>query len=282
MKGLLVFFAKRYIAGDERKDAINVVRHLNALGILATIDHLGENVTEPSHAEEAVNEYLGLLDDIKAAKVNSAVSLKLTHLGLDISKELTEKNAETIIKRATELDNFVTFDMEGSAYTQKTIDIFLRLHEKYPKTRIAIQSYLYRSASDIRLLIEKRASVRLVKGAYKEPPQIAFPKKRDVDKSYEEIMKNLLLKGGPPAIATHDERLINEAIRFAEENHIPKERFEFQMLLGIKRTLQKRLADSGYRVRVYVPYGTYWLPYTLRRFRERKENIFFVIRNIFD
>ena len=282
MKGLLLFFAKRYIAGDESKDAINVVKHLNALGILATIDHLGENVTEPSHAEGAVNEYLGLLDDIKAAKVNSAVSLKLTHLGLDISKELTEKNAEAIIKRATELDNFVTFDMEGSAYTQKTIDIFLRLHEKYPKTMIAIQSYLYRSASDIRLLIEKRASVRLVKGAYKEPPQIAFPKKRDVDKSYEEIMKNLLLKGGPPAIATHDERLINEAIRFAEENHIPKERFEFQMLLGIKRTLQKRLADSGYRVRVYVPYGTHWLPYTLRRFRERKENIFFVIRNIFD
>src|SRR3989304_18564 len=277
MKGLLFFFAKRYIAGDESKDAINVVKHLNALGILATIDHLGENVTEPSHAEEAVNEYLRLFDDIKAAKVNSAVSLKLTHLGPNLSKELTEKNAEAIIKRATELDNFVTLDMEGSAYTQKTIDIFLRLHEKYPKTMIAIQSYLYRSASDIRLLIEKRASVRLVKGAYKEPPQIAFPKKRDVD-----IMKNLLLKGGPPAIATHDERLINEALRFVEENHIPKERFEFQMLLGIKRTLQKRLADSGYRVRVYVPYGTHWLPYTLRRFRERKENIFFVIRNIFD
>lgn len=282
MKGLLVFFAKRYIAGDERKDAIDVVKRLNALGILAVIDHLGENVTEPSRAEEAANEYLRLLDDIKDAGVKSEVSLKLTHLGLDISKELTEKNAETIIKKATELDNFVTFDMEGSAYTQKTIDIFLRLHEKYPKTRIAIQSYLYRSASDIRLLIEKGASVRLVKGAYKEPPQIAFPKKKDVDKSYEETMKSLLLKGAPPAIATHDERLINEAIRFAEEKRIPKERFEFQMLLGIKRTLQKRLADSGYRVRVYVPYGTHWLPYTLRRFRERKENIFFVIRNIFD
>lgn len=282
MKGLLAFFAKRYIAGEERKDAIRVVRHLNSQGILATIDNLGEHVKEPSHAEDAVREYLGLLDDIRDGGVNSSVSLKLTHFGLDISDEIAEGNLRGIIKKASELNNFVTFDMEGSRYTQRTIDTFLRLHEKYTNIGIAIQSYLYRSPMDVRLLIEKGASVRLVKGAYKEPTQIAFPKKRDVDKNFEELMKSLLLKGNYPAIATHDERLINEAIRFADENGIPKERFEFQMLLGIKRKLQKRLADSGYKVRVYIPYGADWLPYTLRRLRERKENLFFVIKNLFD
>ena len=282
MKGLLAFFAKRYIAGEERKDAIRVVRHLNSQGILATIDNLGEHVKEPSHAEDAVREYLSLLDDIRDGGVNSSVSLKLTHFGLDISDEIAEGNLRGIIKKASELNNFVTFDMEGSRYTQRTIDTFLRLHEKYTNIGIAIQSYLYRSPMDVRLLIEKGASVRLVKGAYKEPTQIAFPKKRDVDKNFEELMKSLLLKGNYPAIATHDERLINEAIRFADENGIPKERFEFQMLLGIKRKLQKRLADSGYKVRVYIPYGADWLPYTLRRLRERKENLFFVIKNLFE
>lgn len=282
MKGLLAFFAKRYIAGEERKDAIRVVRHLNSQGILATIDNLGEHVKEPSHAEDAVREYLGLLDDIRDGGVNSSVSLKLTHFGLDISDEIAEGNLRVIIKKASELNNFVTFDMEASRYSQRTIDTFLRLHEKYTNIGIAIQSYLYRSQMDVRLLIEKGGSVRLVKGAYKEPAQIAFPKKRDVDKNFEELMKSLLLKGNYPAIATHDERLINEAIRFADENGIPKERFEFQMLLGIKRKLQKRLADSGYKVRVYIPYGADWLPYTLRRLRERKENLFFVIKNIFD
>lgn len=282
MKGLLAFFAKRYIAGEERKDAIRVVRHLNSQGILATIDNLGEHVKEPSHAEDAVREYLGLLDDIMDGGVNSSVSLKLTHFGLDISDEIAEGNLRVIIKKASELNNFVTFDMEGSRYTQRTIDTFLRLHEKYTNIGIAIQSYLYRSQMDVRLLIEKGASVRLVKGAYKEPAQIGFPKKRDVDKNFEELMKSLLLKGNYPAIATHDERLINEAIRFADENGIPKERFEFQMLLGIKRKLQKRLADSGYKVRVYIPYGADWLPYTLRRLSERKENLFFVIKNLFD
>ncbi len=282
MKGLISFFAKRYIAGEERKDAIEVIRRLNAHGILATIDSLGEHVKDISHAEEAVREYLGLLDDIREAGVGSTVSMKLSHLGLDISDEIAERNAEAVIKRAFELGNSVTFDMEGSRYTRKTIDIFLRLHERYPNTAIAIQSYLYRSASDVKLLIEKGASVRLVKGAYKEPPDIAFPKKRDVDRNFEELMKSLLLKGKNPAIATHDERLINEAVRFAEENRIPKDRFEFQMLLGIKRSLQRRLSDLGYRVRAYVPYGPDWLPYMLRRMRERRENLFFVIKNIFD
>ncbi len=282
MKSLLAFFAKRYIAGTERNDAIEAARRLGSIGILATIDHLGENVKNPSEAQAVADEYLSLLDEIKTSNVDSTVSLKLTHLGLDISNELAEKNAGKIIEEALLHDNFVRFDMEGSAYTQRTIDIFLKLREKHPNVGIAIQSCLYRSGADMELLIKKGASVRLIKGAYKEPPDIAFKDKKDVDKSFEVLMKELLLKGNRPAIATHDLRLINEAIKFVRENNIPKDCFEFQMLLGIKRTLQKKLANEGYRMRVYVPYGKDWLPYTMRRLMERKENVFFVVRNIFD
>ncbi|MBI5491434.1 MAG: proline dehydrogenase family protein [Deltaproteobacteria bacterium] len=282
MKGLLFFFAKRYIAGTDKNDAIGAALRLNKDGILATIDHLGENVKSGPEAQAVTNEYLALLDGIKATGAASTVSLKLTHLGLDISNDLAAKNAETIIEKAAGCDNFVRFDMEGSAYTQKTLDIFLKLHGKYRNMGIAIQSYLLRSRADIELLIKKGASVRLVKGAYKEPPEIAFRDKKDVDKNFDSIMKELLSKGFKPAIATHDEKLIDEAKRFADKNDIPKDRFEFQMLLGIKRGLQKRLADEGYRVRVYVPYGRDWLPYTIRRLKERKENIYFVVRNIFD
>ncbi|MCR4288112.1 MAG: proline dehydrogenase family protein [Deltaproteobacteria bacterium] len=282
MKGFLVHLAKRYIAGDELKDAIEAALALNRDGILATIDNLGENVKAKAEADEAAREYLALLDGIQKAKADSTVSLKLTHMGLDISEKLAKENAEKIIRKAGKLGNFVRFDMEGSAYTERTIGIFLSLHKKYPNTGIAIQSALKRSADDIKTLIKEKASVRLVKGAYKEPPEIAFEEKEAVDRSYERLMKELLLKGTRPAIATHDERLINEAIDFVEKNGIPKDSFEFQMLLGIKRSLQKRLAKEGYRVRVYVPYGRNWLPYTLRRLRERKENLYFVVKNIFD
>ncbi len=279
---LLSFFARRYIAGETRKDAIVAVKRLNGSGILATIDNLGENVKDAAETKESVKEYLGLLDEINEADVNSTISLKLTHLGLDISGELAEKNAGTIIERARTRKNFVRLDMEGSAFTQKTIDMAVRLHRLYPNVGVAVQSYLKRSASDVDLLIKEGVSVRLVKGAYKEPPEIAFEAKSDVDRNYEALMKKLLLDGVRPAVATHDEKLINEAIRFAEENNIPKDRFEFQMLLGIKRTLQKKLAKEGYTVRVYVPYGKDWLPYTLRRLGERKENFLFVVKNIFD
>ncbi|MCR4287468.1 MAG: proline dehydrogenase family protein, partial [Deltaproteobacteria bacterium] len=242
----------------------------------------GENVKAKAEADEAVREYLALLDGIQKAKADSTVSLKLTHMGLNISEKLAKENAEKIIRKAEKLNNFVRFDMEGSAYTERTIGIFLSLHKKYPNTGIAIQSALKRSADDIETLIREKASVRLVKGAYKEPPEIAFEEKEAVDRNYEKLMKKLLLKGTRPAIATHDERLIDEAIDFVEKNGIPKDSFEFQMLLGIKRSLQKRLAKEGYSVRVYVPYGRNWLPYTLRRLRERKENLYFVVKNIFD
>jgi len=279
---LLTFLAGRYIAGATRGDAIKVVKRLNRKGLLATIDILGENVQDKEEADANTNEYLSLLEDIKKEGVLSTISFKLTHIGLDISDELARKNAEKIIKRTEELRNFARFDMERSVYTQKTLDIFLEVAKKHQNAGIAIQSSLKRSADDIKLLIGKRASVRLVKGAYKEPPDIAFESKKDVDSNFSALMKELLSKGVYPAIATHDVRLIDEAKRFAVENKITKDRFEFQMLLGIKRTLQKKLADDGYRVRVYVPYGKNWLPYVLRRFRERKENIWFVIKNIFD
>ena len=279
---LLLPLAKRYIAGASKEDAVEAAQRLNSLSIAATIDNLGENVSSVKEAEDAVSEYISLLSLIKQSRVNSAVSLKLTHLGLDLSEDIALKNAEVIIKKAALLNNFVRFDMEGSKYTQKTLDIFLKLCSRYPNMGIAIQSYLLRSKDDIKLLNENNASVRLVKGAYKEPPDIAFEKKKDVDKNYGYLMKELLLKGNMPAIATHDARLINEAISFAAENRIGKNRFEFEMLLGIKRTLQKRLAGEGFRVRVYVPYGKNWLAYTLRRFRERKENIFFVLKNLID
>lgn len=281
MKGLLILFARRYIAGTERQDAIRAALELNSVGIGAIIDNLGENMKDASEAGESVKEYLGLIEDIKSSGADSTLSLKLTHLGLDLSKELAFKNAETVIKKASETGNFVRLDMEGSAYTQRTIETFLELRRKYPNVGIAIQSYLLRSREDSSLIASRGGSIRLVKGAYKEPPGVAFQDKKDVDANYEAIMKELLLSGTRPAIATHDERLINEAKRFASEKDLPKDSFDFEMLLGIKRNLQKKLTGEGYRVRVYIPYGRNWLPYTVRRLRERKENIWFVVKNIF-
>ncbi|MEE9614080.1 MAG: proline dehydrogenase family protein [Thermodesulfobacteriota bacterium] len=282
MKGFLSYFAGRYIAGDERGEAIEVARELNTHSIVATIDNLGENVKDEKEAEESVVEYLALINDIKETGVQSTISLKLTHMGLDISEELAEKNTETIIKEAGKLKKFARVDMEGSRYTQRTVDTVVRLHEKHENVGVAIQTCLRRSRADVKLLIEKGISVRLVKGAYKEPPDIAYPDKKDVDESYSTLMKELLLKGNRPAIATHDERLIEEARRFVEENGISRSGFEFQMLLGIRRTLQKELARDGYIVRVYVPYGPNWMAYIMRRLKERKENVYFVMRHVFD
>lgn len=278
----LLPFAGRYIAGTGIEDAVKAAKRLNSIGIKAAIDNLGENVKTEAEASESVAEYLKLLDAIKTSGVESSISMKLTHLGLDVSYELAYKNAETIVKKAHEAGNSVRLDMEGSAYTQRTLDLFFRLRSIYDNVGVAVQSYLRRSAEDVAALINAKASVRLVKGAYKEPPCIAFPDKKDVDANFHALMEKLLLKGNMPAIATHDEKLINAAISFAEANKIPKDSFEFEMLLGIKRTLQRRLAEQGFQVRVYVPYGKDWLPYTLRRFRERKENVWFVLKNLLD
>jgi proline dehydrogenase len=282
VKGLLLLFARRYIAGNYRQDAISAALALNRAGIGAIIDNLGENVKNAIDADESVKEYLGLLDDIRSSGSDAAISLKLTHLGLDLSEKIARKNAETIIKKAAELNNFVRLDMEGSAYTQRIIDTFLELRVKYPNVGIALQSALLRTKKDARMIAAMGGSIRLVKGAYKEPSGVAFQGKKEVDENFEAIMKELLLSGTRPAIATHDERLINEAKRFASEKNLPKGSFDFEMLLGIERRLQRELAADGYRVRVYIPYGRNWLPYTVRRLRERKENVWFVVKNIFE
>lgn len=280
--GFHVPFVRRYVAGTVRNDAITAAHRLNTNGIAAAIDHLGENVKTTAEAAQSVEEYLKLLDEINIAGVDANISLKLTHLGLGLSEALAEENARRILQQAIEYGANVRIDMEGSAYTERIIQSTLRLIKNHSNVGVAVQCYLRRSASDIRMLNDAGVSVRLVKGAYKEPPSIAFPDKKDVDANFSKLMKELLLNGNHPAIATHDEKLINEAIRFAEENKIPKDGFDFEMLLGIKRSLQKELVKRGYRVRVYVPYGKDWMAYTLRRFRERKENVYFVVRNIFD
>ena len=282
MKGFTAYLASRYIAGDERSDALKVCRELNEKGIAATIDVLGEGVSDEAHARAAVDEYLALLGEIKKTGANASISLKLTHLGLDISRALTEENLSIILEEAARLGIFTRLDMERSRYTEDTIDIFLNMHEEFPETGIAIQSALLRSDKDIERLIGARASVRLVKGAYVEPPGVAFQEKKLVDMNYVTLMKRLLSEGCRPAIATHDEEIINAAKEYVRERDLSKDSFEFQMLLGIKRTLQKELVKEGYRVRVYVPYGKDWFAYVLRRLKERKENIFFVVRNILD
>ncbi|MBI3584599.1 MAG: proline dehydrogenase family protein [Nitrospinae bacterium] len=279
---IFLFLARRFIAGETFEQAKEAVKRLNDRGFLVTIDILGESVTNKEQAEKARDSYIELLKNINTLGLNSNVSLKLTQMGLDIDDSYCYENVVKVVKTAIEHKNFVRIDMEGSRYTQKTIDTFKKVLRVYPQNiGMVIQSYLYRSKEDIICAIENRHRIRLCKGAYKEPPDIAFPDKRDVNKNYEEMAKKLLLKGNYPAIATHDERLINIAKSYAKENNISKDRFEFQMLYGIRRDLQERLITEGYRVRIYVPYGTYWMPYTIRRIRERKENLWFVLRNIF-
>ena len=279
---IFLFLAKRFIAGETFEQAKEVVKRLNDKGFSVTLDMLGESVTNKEQAEKARDAYIELLGNINTVGLNSNVSLKLTQMGLDIDDSYCHENVVKIVKTAVEYKNFVRIDMEGSRYTQRTIDIFEKIHRVYPENiGMVIQSYLYRSKNDVDYAIENRHHIRLCKGAYKEPPDIAFPDKRDVNKNFKEMAKELLLKGNYPAIATHDERLLNIAESFAKENNIPKDSFEFQMLYGIRRDLQERLIDEGYRVRIYVPYGTYWMPYTIRRIRERKENLWFVLRNIF-
>lgn len=282
MKELLAHFASRYIAGETIDDALRAVEELNKAGLMATVDNLGENVTERAHTERAVEEYLSLLASIDSNKLDATVSLKLTHMGLDLSEALALENTGQIVKRAGELNNFVRIDMEGSEYTELTVGTASKLHVKYSNVGVAIQSYLRRSEADVERLIREGVSVRLVKGAYKETARLAFEDKAEVDENFLNLMKRLLTDGERTAIATHDEKLIDEALGFVEDKKISRESFEFQMLFGIKRKLQKRLAEEGFQVRVYVPYGPEWLPYIMRRMTERKENLWFVLKNVFE
>src|SRR5437588_4564881 len=277
---LTASLAYRFVAGDLLEDAVRAVTDLNRRGWSARLDHLGENVSEEKAARSAADDYLAAFERIATDRLNANVSVKLTQLGLDISSDLCRELLTRIVQRAQQLDNFVRIDMEGSAYTQLTLDLELDLHQRYPNCGVVLQSYLYRTLHDVARVNAANVRVRLVKGAYDEPPAVAFPKKADVDANFAAAMEQLLRKGTYPAIATHDERLIEATRRFAREQAIAPDRYEFQMLYGIRRDLQDRLLREGYQVRIYVPHGTEWYPYLMRRLAERPANLLFLVRSV--
>jgi proline dehydrogenase len=275
-------FASRFVAGETIETGVQAAVDLSAKNITSSLDLLGESVTAESEAVAARDQYLQMLDRMAAAKVEVNVSVKLTQMGLDIGEELCAANMLRILDKAKALGGFVRLDMEGSDYTQRTLDFFRqRLYEPYgAHCGVVIQSMLRRSEQDVEDLIAIRARVRLCKGAYLEPPSVAFPDKADVDRSYVKLMQRLLSAGNYPGLATHDEALIGQAREFAGRERIGTERYEFQMLYGVRRDLQTRLRRAGHNMRVYIPFGTQWYPYLMRRLAERPANIAFVLGNM--
>jgi len=278
---LLTRMARSFVAGETMEDAIKVVKKLNEKSVLATLDVLGEGVKDRDTADRAVQAYLDLLDAIHQSGIKSHISLKLTQMGLDIDTEYCFENMVKIVGKAAGLGNFVRVDMEGSPHTQRTLDLFYRLREKFDNVGIVIQAYLYRSEQDIQNLNRIKAKVRMCKGAYKEPAEIAIKKMKDIRANFIKLTEMLFEEGVYPAIATHDEKLLKWTRDYAAARHIASEKYEFQYLYGIRNKTFQNLAAEGYTVRCYVPFGTHWLPYFYRRLRERKENVFFVIRNFF-
>lgn len=244
------------------------------------MDHLGENVTSLAEASASCDAYMQALNEIVERKIDGNVSLKLTQFGMDLSVPECRANVEHLVRRAAELGNFVRIDMESSEYTDRTLELVTDLHARYGATGTVIQAYLYRSQKDVEMLCSRGIRVRLCKGAYLEPPTAAFQKKADVDRNFVALMSILLENGVYPAIATHDEKMIEETKRFAEARKISRDSFEFQMLYGIRRDIQRRLVAQGYRLRLYVPYGEAWYPYFMRRLAERPANVFFLARNL--
>ena len=275
-------FARRFVAGETLDEALVAVTALNAKGISASLDLLGESVTNEREAHAAASQYVALLDRIHEKRLNANVSLKLTAMGLDISEELCVSIMHEVLERARQLTTFVRLDMEGSAYTQRTLRLFEdRLYPSYKENvGIVLQSYLYRTRSDVERALQLGCRVRLCKGAYKEPASVAFPEKKEVDENYARCMHMLLDSGKYPGIATHDPALIDDAKRYVAEREIDRSRFEFQMLYGVRRDLQEQLVREGYNMRVYVPFGTQWYPYLMRRLAERPANVAFITGNV--
>jgi proline dehydrogenase len=290
--------ASRFVAGEKPEDAIQAIKTLNSKEICATLDHLGESVTTHAEADSAADEVISILDEINRRNVRSGVSIKLSQIGLALDEEICESNLRRILKRAKDLNNFVRIDMEDSPYTDVTLQLFQQMGaEGYSKnTGIVIQAYLFRSEKDVQALMHLGASVRLCKGAYKEPSEVAFPKKKDVDTNFDKLT-DMLIDGALnhsiptvsgcgkfppiPAIASHDEKRIQHAKSYARRVGLPNDALEFQMLFGIRRDLQEALVKEGYPVRVYVPYGTEWYPYFVRRLAERPANLWFFVSNLF-
>jgi len=276
----------RFVAGTKLEDAIRVTKTLNDAGLSVSVDNLGENVTTADEARRSAALYRELLAQISARGMNANVSVKLTHMGLDVDPELAYENVSSLVAQAASMQpkNFVRVDMESSAYTQRTLDVVRALHQK-PGNRGCvggvIQSYMRRSEADVTDLLSQGIRIRLCKGAYKEPAEVAFQKKSEVDASYVRLMKMLLKSGIYHGLATHDENMIREAQGFAIRENIARDAFEFQMLYGIRRDLQQSLVRQGWRMRVYVPFGAEWYPYLMRRLAERPANAVFVARNLF-
>ena len=270
----------RFVAGQDLPQALDAVAALRERGFATTLDVLGESVASESAAREAGARYLQTLDALVARGLDRNVSLKLTQMGLDVSQAVCEDVVGTILRRAEEIGAFVRIDMEDHAKTSATLEVLRHLRPLHPDTGVVIQAALRRSTADIEALIAEACPVRLCKGAYKEPDSVAFASKAEVDESYARLMERLLLEGTRPALATHDERLVKRAVEIVKANGVPRDRFEFQMLYGVRRDLQERLLGAGYRVRVYVPYGAEWYPYFMRRLAERPANVAFLLRSL--
>ncbi len=272
--------ARRFVAGEELDDAVTAARACNQAGMAVSLDYLGENVATSDDARRARDVYLRTFDRIAEQKLDANVSLKLTQLGLELGDALCQEMVKCIVERAAGYGNFVRIDMEGSAYTQRTVDLVKRVRARHTQIGAVIQSYLYRSEQDVKDLLGLGCRIRLCKGAYQEPPEVAFQKKADVDANFVKLMQLLLPSGVYHGIATHDPRMIAATLDFAARHSIGKDKFEFQMLYGIRTDLQRRLVGEGYRVRVYIPYGRDWFPYFMRRLAERPANLMFFLRHL--
>ena len=277
-------FSGRFVAGTQVEDVLRAAQVVNEWGAGVSIDNLGENVNNADEAKHSAELYHRMLDEISTRKLNANVSLKLTHMGFDVSEDLAFGLVTELVDHAVRINNFVRVDMEGSPYTQRTLDFVRQLHREpghAGKVGTVIQSYLYRSEKDVNDLLAERIRIRLCKGAYKEPPSIAFPKKSEVDASYLNLARTLMKSGVYHGIATHDEHIIAELKQFARAEAIPTSAYEFQMLYGVRRDLQQQLVREGYALRVYIPFGTEWYPYFMRRLAERPANVIFIARNMF-
>jgi proline dehydrogenase len=275
-------FASRFVAGETLAEALVATKALNAKGITASLDLLGESVTNDREAREARDAYIEILSRIHDQRLDANVSVKLTAMGLDISEDLCVSIMQDVLTRAQQVNSFVRLDMESSAYTDRTLRLFYdRLYPSFKaNVGIVLQSYLYRTKDDVLKANDARCRVRLCKGAYKEPASVAYQDKAEVDRNYVTCMQDLLSKGNYPGIATHDPRIIDATKAFAKANAIPTDRYEFQMLYGVRRDLQEQLVREGYRMRVYVPFGTQWYPYLMRRLAERPANVAFITGSV--
>ena len=276
--------SNRFVAGTEIADAVRVTKAVNRAGMSVSIDNLGENVTNADEAKQSAELYHHMLDQISSRQLRANISLKLTHMGFDVSEDLAYGLVTELLAHAVSINNFVRVDMEGSPYTQRTLDFVRALHREpghAGKVGTVIQSYLYRSEKDVNDLLSERIRIRLCKGAYKEAPEIAFPRKVDVDGNYVKLARTLVKSGVYHGLATHDEKIIAEMKQFAQDEKIPTTAYEFQMLYGVRRDLQHQLVREGYSLRVYIPFGTEWYPYFMRRLAERPANVLFIAKNIF-